>query len=64
MTTDTFVYRPPATDVPVPDGPLSGLSIIIQPDLSITDWPTDAGSTALSGFCAVFDATLFSRLNS
>ncbi|MEZ4549495.1 MAG: amidase family protein [Desulfobacterales bacterium] len=62
MTTDTFVHRPSAPDAPVSGGPLSGLSVIIQPDLSVRDWPTDAGSKALSGFCAVFDATLISRL--
>ncbi|MEZ4567138.1 MAG: amidase family protein [Desulfobacterales bacterium] len=62
MTTDTFVHRPSAPDAPVSGGPLSGLSVIIQPDLSVRDWPTDAGSKALAGFCAVFDATLISRL--
>ena len=62
MTTDTFVHRPSAPDAPVSGGPLSGLSVIIHPDLSVRDWPTDAGSKALSGFCAVFDATLISRL--
>lgn len=62
MNTSIFAHLPSTHDDELRDGPLSGTSVIIQPDLSVRNWPTDAGSKALSGFNAVFDATLISRL--
>lgn len=56
-----FVHR----DSSAPDsgsGPLRGLRMAIQPNLSVAGWPTDAGSKALSGFTALEDATAVRRL--
>jgi len=44
------------------DGALSGVSIAIQPNMSVRGWPTAAGSKALEGFTAIFDATAIERL--
>ena len=43
-------------------GPLRGLRMAIQPNLSVAGWPTDAGSKALSGYTALEDATAVRRL--
>jgi len=39
-----------------------GLSVAIQPNISVRGWPTDAGSKALAGFVALEDATVVERL--
>jgi len=44
------------------DGALSGVSIAIQPNMSVRGWPTAAGSKALEGFTAIYDATVIERL--
>lgn len=44
------------------DGALSGVSIAIQPNMSVRGWPTAAGSKALEGFTAIYDATAIERL--
>lgn len=44
------------------DGALSGVSIAIQPNMSVRGWPTAAGSKALEGFIAIYDATAIERL--
>ncbi len=62
MDTIVFAYRPPASDTEIPDGPLSGMRVLLQPDLFVKNWPADAGSKALAGFSAVFDATVIARL--
>ena len=56
-----FVYRNPETAVPR-GGPLQGLKIAIQPNISVAGWPTDAGSNALANFTALEDATIVERL--
>lgn len=56
-----FVYLNPET-VSEGSGPLQGLKISIQPNISASGWPTDAGSNALINFKALEDATLVSRL--
>ncbi len=38
------------------------LKIAVQPNTSVKDWPTEAGSTALAGFTALEDATIVTRL--
>ena len=38
------------------------LRIAVQPNMSVKDWPTEAGSTALAGFNALEDATIVTRL--
>jgi aspartyl-tRNA(Asn)/glutamyl-tRNA(Gln) amidotransferase subunit A len=55
-----FVYRHP--DTAPSGGPLQGLRIAIQPNISVADWPTEAGSNALANFAALEDATIVQRL--
>ena len=56
-----FVYRNPETAAPS-GGPLQGLRIAIQPNISVAGWPTEAGSNALANFTALEDATIVQRL--
>ena len=56
-----FVYRHPESAAPS-GGPLQGLRIAIQPNISVADWPTEAGSNALANFTALEDATIVQRL--
>ncbi|MEN6508047.1 MAG: amidase family protein [Smithella sp.] len=56
-----FVYLNPET-ASEGSGPLQGLKIAIQPNISASGWPTDAGSNALINFKALEDATLVNRL--
>ncbi len=62
MTIDLLAYRPAAPLQEVPFGPLAGRPLLIRPDISVSGWLTDAGSRALEGFHAVFDATVMKRL--
>ena len=39
-------------------GPLAGRSVLIQPNISVRGWPTEAGSVALERFVAVEDAAV------
>ena len=43
-------------------GPLAGKSIVIQPNMSVRGWSTEAGSPALERFVALEDATVVERL--
>jgi aspartyl-tRNA(Asn)/glutamyl-tRNA(Gln) amidotransferase subunit A len=43
-------------------GPLAGLRVVIQPNLSVCGWPTTAGSLGLEGFVALEDATVVTLL--
>ena len=56
-----FFYQNSETTHPEGEG-LQGMRIAIQPNISVTGWPTDAGSKALSGFKALEDATIVQRL--
>jgi len=50
---------------PVPansDGPLKDLRISLHPNISVTKWPTDAGSAALENYRPLEDATVVKRL--
>jgi aspartyl-tRNA(Asn)/glutamyl-tRNA(Gln) amidotransferase subunit A len=55
-----FVYRSP--EASSKGGPLQGLRIAIQPNISAAGWPTEAGSNALANFKALEDATIVQRL--
>ena len=57
-----FFYRNPAVN-DSGNGPLAGLSIAIQPNISKAGWPVDAGSRALARFTALEDATIVDRLS-
>ncbi len=56
-----FAYRNAGPAAPTA-GPLQGISVAIQPDISAAGWPTDAGSKALADFSALEDATVVQRL--
>ena len=56
-----FIYTNPEASVPG-NGPLQGISIAVQPTISVKGWLTDAGSKALSGFQALDDAAPVERL--
>ena len=43
-------------------GELKGLKILIQPNISVAGWPTEAGSKALINFKALEDATIVQKL--
>jgi len=62
MNAEIFTHQPESPLQTCPSGPLAGKRILIQPDLSVKDWLTDAGSKALSGFHALMDATAIARL--
>jgi aspartyl-tRNA(Asn)/glutamyl-tRNA(Gln) amidotransferase subunit A len=56
-----FAYRNPETAAPS-GGPLRGLRIAIQPNISVAGWLADAGSNALASFTALEDATIVQLL--
>jgi aspartyl-tRNA(Asn)/glutamyl-tRNA(Gln) amidotransferase subunit A len=56
-----FVYRNPEPGPPG-NGTLAGLRVAVQPNISVTGWPAEAGSRALERYRAVEDATLIRRL--
>lgn len=56
-----FYHRSPDADVSG-SGPLQGVRVAVQPNISVQGWPADAGSTALENFTALEDAGLISRL--
>lgn len=57
---ELFSYVDPSP--PLADGPLAGKSVVIQPNMSVRGWPTEAGSAALEKFVALEDATSVERL--
>jgi len=62
MNPDHYSYRDDSPHKTVSDGTLRGMSCSIQPNMSVRGWPTEAGSKALEGFCALEDATVIERL--
>lgn len=62
MVSENFTYRNTQPDNPLKDGTLSGKRVVIQPNMSVCGWLTDAGSMALEGFTAIDDATVIARL--
>jgi len=61
MGSDVCVYLDPSPPAGG-DGPLGGVRVTVQPNLSVRDWPTEAGSKALERFVALEDATAVERL--
>lgn len=62
MESDLYTYRNQAAEPASKGGALAGKRIVIQPNMSVRGWPTTAGSLALSGFAALDDATVITRL--
>jgi aspartyl-tRNA(Asn)/glutamyl-tRNA(Gln) amidotransferase subunit A len=56
-----FCHRGPDGDVSG-SGPLEGVRVAVQPNISVQGWPADAGSTALENFTALEDAGVIIRL--
>lgn len=56
-----FFYRNPDA-AGIGSGPLQGINMAVQPNVSVKDWPTDAGSNALADFTALDDAAVIGRL--
>ncbi len=57
----TFLYRSP-DEAGAGSGPLQGINIAVQPNVSVEGWLTEAGSRALENFTALEDATIIRRL--
>ncbi len=62
MTPDIYTYRNEEPATSVEGGALFGKRVVIQPNMSVRGWPTDAGSKALEGFISLEDATVVSRI--
>lgn len=56
-----FVHRSPDA-AGTGSGPLQGINIALQPNVSVEGWPTEAGSRALENFVPPEDATVIGRL--
>ena len=57
ILTHTTTARPLATD-----GPMAGIRVGVEPNISVENWPTTANSLALKGYVALEDAAPVSRL--
>jgi aspartyl-tRNA(Asn)/glutamyl-tRNA(Gln) amidotransferase subunit A len=62
MQETIFSYIDPAPPCESENKILTGLTVAIQPNLSVRGWPAQAGSRALEGFTAIEDATVVKRL--
>jgi aspartyl-tRNA(Asn)/glutamyl-tRNA(Gln) amidotransferase subunit A len=62
MDKEIFTRQPEPAPKDTPAGPLAGINFLIQPDLCVEDWPTDAGSLALSRYQALSDSTIAAQL--
>lgn len=62
MQETIFSYMDPAPPCASENNILTGLTVAIQPNLSVLGWPAQAGSRALEGFTAIEDATVVERL--
>ena len=64
MNTGIFAYVDSSPPSIGEGGPLAGKTIAIQPNMSVSGWPTEAGSVALEHYIALEDATVVERLRS
>ncbi len=64
MNTEIFTYVDSSPPSISESGPLAGKTIAIQPNMSVSGWPTEAGSVALEHYVALEDATVVERLRS
>ena len=61
MESEIFTYQ--STPLPPgPDGPMAGISVAMDPNISVARWPTHAQSLALENYVALEDASLVGRL--
>ena len=61
MKTKLYSYLDPSPPS-MAGGPLSDTAVVIQPNISVRGWPTEAGSLALENYTALEDATAVERL--
>jgi aspartyl-tRNA(Asn)/glutamyl-tRNA(Gln) amidotransferase subunit A len=64
MNTEIFTYVDSSPSSIGEGGPLEGKTIAIQPNMSVSGWPTEAGSVALKNYIALEDATVVERIRS
>lgn len=64
MNTEIFTYINPSPSSIEEGGPLEGKTLAIQPNMSVSGWPTEAGSVALENYIALEDATVVERVKS
>ncbi|MDO9529697.1 MAG: amidase family protein [Syntrophales bacterium] len=64
MNSEIFTYFDPSPSSIGEGGPLEGKTIAIQPNMSVSGWPTEAGSVALENYIALEDATVVERARS
>lgn len=62
MQETLFTYMASSPSTGLNDGLLGDMSVAIQPNMSVRGWPIQAGSRALEGFTAIYDATVIERL--
>lgn len=61
MESKLFTYIDATPPEPA-EGPLQGKTVVIQPNMSVRNWPTEAGSMALDNYVALEDATTIQHL--
>ena len=64
MNAEIFTYVAPSHSSTGEGGPLEGKTLAIQPNMSVSGWPTEAGSVALKNYIALEDATVVERVKS
>jgi len=62
MNQDIFTYIDTSPPSEASESQLAGVTVAVQPNLSVRNWPTEAGSAALENFVALEDATTVERL--
>ena len=62
MQETLFTHMASSPSTGLNGGLLGEISIAIQPNMSVRGWPIQAGSKALEGFTAIYDATVIERL--
>ena len=62
MQKTLFTHTASSPSTGLKDSLLSEISMAIQPNISVRGWPIEAGSRALEGFTAIYDATVIERL--
>jgi len=62
MQETDYTYLDTSPPPKAASGPLRGMSMAVQPNMSVRGWPAAAGSRALEGFVAIYDATVIEHL--
>lgn len=62
MAREIYTHKETSPAAVAQHGPLARKKVILQPNMSVCGWPTNAGSRALEGYVALEDATAVARL--